>query len=91
MPDQPLVTFADTADLIGQLDYVVTVDTSVAHLAGLLGVPTFLLLQLDSHWRWGIEDTTPWYPFMRLIRQPTFGDWAGAVRQLGTILDNAST
>jgi hypothetical protein len=90
LPDQPLVTFADTADLIGQLDYVVTVDTSVAHLAGLLGVPTFLLLQLDSHWRWGLEDTTPWYPFMRLIRQPTFGDWAGAVRQLGAMLDNAS-
>jgi hypothetical protein len=90
-PDPPLVTFADTADLIGQLDYVVTVDTSVAHLAGLLGVPTFLMLQSDSHWRWGLEDTTPWYPFMRLIRQPAFGDWAGAVRQLGTALDSDST
>jgi hypothetical protein len=87
MPNPPLVTFGDTADLIGELDYVVTADTSVAHLAGLLGVPTYLMLQLDSHWRWGLDDTTPWYPSMRLVRQPTFGDWPGAIRSLSTMLD----
>jgi hypothetical protein len=86
-PDPSLVTFADTADLMAELDYVVTVDTSVAHLVGLLGVPTYLMLQSDSHWRWGLEDTTPWYPSMRLIRQPTFGDWTGAIHRLTTLLD----
>jgi hypothetical protein len=86
-PDPPLVTYADTADLMAQLDFVVTVDTSVAHLAGLLGVPTYLLLQLDSHWRWGLDDTTPWYPSMRLIRQSVLDDWTDPVRELSTLLD----
>jgi hypothetical protein len=86
-PDPPLINYADTADLMAQLDFVVTVDTSVAHLAGLLGVPTYLLLQLDSHWRWGLRDTTPWYPSIRLIRQSVLGDWTSAVRELSTLLD----
>lgn len=86
-PDPPLVTFADTADVMAELDYVVTVDTSVAHLAGLMGVPTYLLLQFDSHWRWGLHETTPWYPSMRLIRQRTFGDWRSALCDLGELLD----
>jgi hypothetical protein len=87
-PDPSLVTYADTADLMAQLDCVVTVDTSVGHLAGLLGVPTYLLLQLDSHWRWGLEDTTPWYPSMRLIRQSVLGDWTSVVCELSALLDN---
>jgi hypothetical protein len=86
-PDPALVTYADTADFVAQLDFVVTVDTSVAHLAGLLGVPTYLLLQLDSHWRWGLDDTTPWYPSMRLIRQSVLGDWSNVVRELAGLLD----
>jgi hypothetical protein len=86
-PDPPLITYADTADLMAQLDYVVTVDTSVAHLAGLLGIPTYLLLQLDSHWRWGLYETTPWYPSMRLIRQSVLGEWASAVSALSAMLD----
>jgi hypothetical protein len=88
-PSPPLASFADTADLLSDLDYIVTVDTSVAHLAGLLGLPTYLLLQHDSHWRWGLGGTTPWYPSMRLIRQHTFGDWPSAVRELAAILDEA--
>jgi hypothetical protein len=86
----PLATFADTADLMADLDCVVTVDTSVAHLAGLLGVPTFLLVQLDSHWRWGLEDTTPWYPSMRLIRQRVQGDWSHPIQDLVTMFDESS-
>jgi hypothetical protein len=88
--DPPLVSFTDTADFMSQLDYVVTVDTSVAHLAGLLGIPTYLLLQHDSHWRWGLEETIPWYPSMRLIRQRAFGDWASAVNELVAILDECA-
>jgi hypothetical protein len=86
-PDPSLVTFADTADLLMEVDCLVTVDTSVAHLAGLLGVPTYLVLQSDSHWRWGLEETTPWYPSMRLIRQRTFGDWGSVVRDVNRLFD----
>lgn len=89
-PDPPLLTFADTADLMAQCNYVVTVDTSVAHLAGLLGVPTYLILQSDSHWRWGLDDTTAWYPSMSLVRQPTFGDWAGAIDRVGAMIESGT-
>jgi hypothetical protein len=81
-PNPPLITFADTADVIAELDCVVSVDTSICHLAGSLGVPTYLLLQYDSHWRWGLEDATPWYPTMRLIRQPMPGDWSGVMQSV---------
>lgn len=77
--DRPLVSFADTADVIATLDCVVTVDTAVCHVAGYLGVPTFLLLRCASDWRWGLADTTSWYPTMTLVRQPTLGDWRSAV------------
>jgi hypothetical protein len=86
-PDPPLVTYSDTADLMMELDYVITVDTSVCHLAGNLGVPTWLLLQYDSHWRWGLADVTPWYPMMRLIRQQGPRDWASSVAQVNALLD----
>lgn len=74
-----LTDFAATAGLIGELDLVVTVDTAVAHLAGGMGKPTWLLLPFAPDYRWllGREDS-PWYPSMRLLRQPRFGDW-GAV------------
>ena len=85
--DPPLTTYLDTANIIAQLDFVVTVDTSVAHIAGLCGVPIYMLLQSDSHWRWGLEETTPWYPSMRLVRQPTFGDWASVIRQVQAMVD----
>jgi Flp pilus assembly protein TadD len=68
--------FGDTAALASLLDVVVTVDTSVAHLAGALGVRTFLLNRRDSCWRWGPAGTgTFWYPSMRIFRQSRFGDW----------------
>jgi ADP-heptose:LPS heptosyltransferase len=81
------VNFGDTADVIVELDVVVAVDTAVAHLAGSLGVPTFLLLPLSSDSRWGVGDRTPWYPSMRLVRQSATDDWAPVVRQLQGLLD----
>ena len=70
-----------------QLDLVVSVDGMPAHLAATLGVPTWLLLKHDADWRWAAGDnSTPWYPSMRLFRQPAPGDWAGLVTQVATAL-----
>jgi hypothetical protein len=71
--------FADTANAILSLDCVVTVDTAVAHLSGSLGVNTYLLLSAGADWRWGLTDSTDWYPTMRLIRQRRLGDWSDVV------------
>lgn len=69
--------FADTSALIGQLDLVLCVDTSVAHLAGAMGKPTWVLLPFAPDWRWLQErNDSPWYPSMRLFRQRKIGDWS---------------
>jgi len=68
--------FADTAALCECLDLVVSVDTSVAHLSGALGRPTWILLPFTPDWRWFKDGTdTPWYPTAKLYRQTTVGDW----------------
>jgi len=79
--------FADTAAIIANLDVVVSVDTSVVHLAGALGKPVLLLDRYDSCWRWlsGREDS-PWYPTLRILRQPVPGDWASVVARAAGIL-----
>jgi hypothetical protein len=80
--------FADTAAVIANLDLVISVDTAVAHLVGALGKPCWLLLpDYRCDWRWmtGREDT-PWYPAMRLFRQPRGGGWPEVVAQLATAL-----
>ncbi len=67
---------ADTASTVARLDAVVTTDTSIAHLAGAMGKPVFILLPHLSDWRWMHDTaTTPWYPTARLLRQPARGDW----------------
>ncbi|MGK7920241.1 MAG: tetratricopeptide repeat protein, partial [Trichodesmium sp.] len=68
--------FADTAEIITQLDLVITVDTAVAHLTGTLGKPVWILLPFVPDWRWMLDrNDSPWYPTARLFRQPKIGDW----------------
>jgi len=86
-PWPPLVNFGETADLIAELDVVVSVDTAVAHLAGYLDIPTYLMVPCIADLRWGLGDRTPWYPSVRIIRQSSAGDWAGVVSRLGGFLD----
>lgn len=75
--------FSDTAALIGNLDLVVTVDTAVAHLAGAMGKPVWILLNKGPDWRWLLEhEDSPWYPGARLFRQATPGDWRGVVARV---------
>jgi hypothetical protein len=71
---------ATTASLVAAADLVITVDTMVAHLAGAMAKPTWLLLKAEPDWRWSAEDSTsPWYPSMRLFAQPRPGDWPAVV------------
>ncbi len=75
--------FADTAGAIAQLDLVISVDTAVAHVAGALGRPVWILLPAVPDWRWLLTgDRTPWYPTARLFRQPKIGDWSGLFDRL---------
>jgi tetratricopeptide (TPR) repeat protein len=79
--------YADTAALISLLDLVVTIDTSVAHLAGALGVPVWIMLQHSADWRWLLDrDDSPWYPTARLFRQRRAGDWDGVVARVARAL-----
>ncbi len=75
--------FDDTASIIAGLDLVISVDTSVAHLAGAMGKPVWMLDRFDPCWRWmlGREDT-PWYPTMRIFRQERPGDWGGVIQRV---------
>ena len=78
---------AETAATIAALDLVITVDTMVAHLAGALGVPVWLMLHAAADWRWLLDrDDSPWYPTMRLFRQSERGDWRRVVDQVGAAL-----
>jgi hypothetical protein len=74
---------AETAAMISTLDLVVTSDTCIAHLAGAMGKPVWILLPHLADWRWMQQtETTPWYPTARLIRQRAPGDWAGVVQRV---------
>jgi hypothetical protein len=82
-----LADFAETAAAVSRLDLVISVDTSVAHLAGALGRPTWLLLRYPPEWRWLLErEDSPWYPTARLFRQRKEGDWFGVAREVAVAL-----
>lgn len=88
---QELASFADTAALCEQMDVIVSVDTSVAHLAGALGKPTWILLPYLPDWRWLLErEDSPWYPSVRLLRQKSRGQWDVPLQQLAQKLAQMS-
>lgn len=79
--------FADTAAVLATLDLVITVDTVMAHLAGALGRPTWLLVRQPAEWRWGQDSShSPWYPSMRILRQSGRGDWSAPVADAAAAL-----
>ncbi len=79
--------FADTAALVENLDLIVSVDTSTAHLAGAMGKPVWILNRLDTCWRWLLErEDSPWYPSARLFRQPALGDWTSVIDAVAATL-----
>ncbi len=81
--DGKLDDFSDTAFVINQLDMVISVDTAVAHLGGALGKPTWLLLPHNADFRWLLDSTdSPWYPTMRIFRQPQRGDWEFVAKEI---------
>ncbi len=82
-----LTDFADTAALIACLDLVISVDTAVAHVAGAMGKKVWLLNRFDTDWRWMLDRTdSPWYPTMRIFRQPVSRDWAAPITQVAEAL-----
>jgi hypothetical protein len=77
------IGFCNTAALISCVDLIVTVDTSVAHLAAAMGKPTWILLPFASDWRWGmLREDSLWYPNVRLFRQPYLGNWRPVFERL---------
>lgn len=77
---EELVTLADTAALIAEMDLVITVDTSIVHIAGALGKPTWLLLPYRYEWRWGLTgEQNNWYDAVQVLRQTSTGDWDGVL------------
>ncbi len=79
--------FADTAAYIANLDLVISVDTAVAHLAGAMGKPVWVLLPFAPDWRWLLErEDSPWYPTMRLFRRTSLGDWDSVMRKVADAL-----
>lgn len=72
--------FIDTAAVLANCDLLISADSGVVHLAGALGIPTWVALRFVPEWRWGLQgERTPWYPSLRLFRQPTHGDWPAVI------------
>jgi ADP-heptose:LPS heptosyltransferase len=84
---EKLGDFAQTATIIQQLDLIITVDTALAHLAGALGIKCWVILPFAPDWRWLLDrNDTPWYPSLRLFRQPKPGDWISVIYSIETAL-----
>ncbi|RDU97081.1 tetratricopeptide repeat protein [Trinickia dinghuensis] len=85
--DTRIADFADTAAIVDRLDAIVSIDTSIAHLAGALGKPLWLMLPFAADWRWFANtDRSPWYPSARLARQPSPGQWDAVVEEVARAL-----
>ncbi len=75
--------FADTAAIVANLDLVISIDNSVAHLAGAMGKPVWVFLSKSPDWRWLLDrEDTPWYPTARLYRQSTLGNWTEVISRV---------
>jgi tetratricopeptide (TPR) repeat protein len=86
--DEGKDAFIDTAALMQSMDLIVTSDTSVAHLAGAVGRPVWLAIKHTPDWRWMLKrNDSPWYPTMRLFRQPVPGDWTSVFAEIATALE----
>jgi hypothetical protein len=84
-----LQDFGETAAVISSLDLIITIDTAVAHLAGALGVPVWVMLKYSPDWRWLLNrDDSPWYASARLFRQPAAGDWESVAMAVKNALEN---
>jgi ADP-heptose:LPS heptosyltransferase len=87
LPEIPLTNFAETAAAISELDLVISVDTSVAHLAGALAHPVWILLPHAPDWRWmTARSDSPWYPSARLFRQSIPGNWKTVINDVTNAL-----
>jgi ADP-heptose:LPS heptosyltransferase len=85
--DQSSGAFMDTAAILHSLDYVVTSDTSIAHLAGGMGIKTCLVLGFTPDWRWlQYRSDSPWYPSLRLFRQNAIGEWDSVLKEVAEYL-----
>ena len=85
--DQSTGAFMDTVAILQNLDLLITSDTAIAHVAAALGTPVWLLLSHVPDWRWQLTgDTSPWYPSLRLLRQPRPGDWQSVIQQVFSAL-----
>jgi ADP-heptose:LPS heptosyltransferase len=85
--DDNLLDFENTAALCECMDVVISVDTSIAHLSGALGRPTWVLLPFTPDWRWLLDrDDSPWYPTAKLYRQKAVGDWNEVFARVATDL-----
>jgi ADP-heptose:LPS heptosyltransferase len=83
-----LTDFADTAAVVALADLVICVDTAVAHLAGAMARPVWVLLSFSPDWRWGLTgETSNWYPTARLFRQPSPADWASVIEHVAAELN----
>jgi len=79
--------FGDTAALMAELDLIISADTSVAHVAGALAKPVWLVDRFNTCWRWRLSrDRSAWYPTMRIFRQERFGDWSAPVARVAAAL-----
>jgi tetratricopeptide (TPR) repeat protein len=85
--DAEITDFEDTAALIAEMDLIITVDTSLAHLAGSMGRDCWVMLSFNPDWRWLLDrQDSPWYPSIRLFRQKNIGDWAGVLGEIRSAL-----